>query len=330
MRRFQAPLVLAVLAVTSVALALAAQSSPPQAEIANGRIRASLYLPDAQQGYYRATRFDWSGVISKLEWNGHNYFGQWFTRYDPNINDAITGPVEEFIAAPGYDEAKPGERFVRIGVGALLKPEEKAFRRFSTYEIVDSGKWAVSTRKDSVEFIHTLGDTGGYAYVYRKQVRLDGDALVLEHRLRNTGRKPVATSVYNHNFFMLDSQPTGPDIVVSLPFEPRAVADLAAAGLAAVRGRDVVYLKELEARQTVSTDLTGFGTTSRDYDIRVENRRTGAGVRVTSDRPMSRLLLWSPRTTVCPEPYIDLKVAPGQETSWQIRYEFYRVAVPQG
>jgi len=332
MRRFVAFMSLGSVALASGALSLDAQSPPPapQADIANGRVRASLYLPDPQQGYYRATRFDWSGVISRLEWNGHSYFGQWFSRYDPTINDAITGPVEEFISSLGYDDAKPGESFVRIGVGALRKPEEPSFRRFSTYDIVDPGKWAVNTRKDSVEFIHTLNDTGGYAYVYRKQVRLDGDALVLEHRLQNTGRKPIATSVYNHNFFMLDGQSTGPDIALSFPFEPRAVVDLAPAGLAAVRGRDFVYLKELQPKQTVQTDLTGFGTTARDYDIRVENRRSGAGVRVTSDRPMSRLLLWSPRSTVCPEPYIDLNIAPGQETAWRIRYEFYQVPVPKG
>jgi hypothetical protein len=317
--------------LASAALLVAAQMpTPPQADIANGRIRTSLYLPDAQHGYYRATRFDWSGVISRLEWNGHNYFGQWFSKYEPTINDAITGPVEEFMVSPGYDDAKPGETFVRIGVGALRKPDEPAFRRFSTYQIVDHGKWTTNVRKDSVEFVHTLGDTAGYAYVYRKEVRLDGDALVLEHRLRNTGRKPMTTSVYNHNFFMLDGQPTGPDVVLSLPFEPRAVVDLAPAGLAAVRGRDFVYLKELQPKQTVQTDLTGFGTTSRDYDIRIENRRTGAGVRITSDRPVSRLLLWSPRTTVCPEPYIDLNVAPGRDVSWRIRYDFYQVARPQG
>ena len=38
----------------------------PQAEISNGMIKARLYLPDAENGYYRATRFDWSGIISSL------------------------------------------------------------------------------------------------------------------------------------------------------------------------------------------------------------------------------------------------------------------------
>ena len=80
----------------------------PQAEISNSRVRAKLYLPDAQNGYYRGTRFDWSGVIASLECDGHSYFGKWFERYDPKLHDAITGPVEEFFtngAGLGYDEA---------------------------------------------------------------------------------------------------------------------------------------------------------------------------------------------------------------------------------
>src|SRR2546421_200919 len=85
----------------------AAQATAPQAAISNSRLRAQLYLPDAQSGYYQGTRFDWSGVIASLEWNGHSFFGQWFPRYDPKLHDAITGPVEEFSGL-GYDEAKVG------------------------------------------------------------------------------------------------------------------------------------------------------------------------------------------------------------------------------
>ena len=300
----------------------------PQADIGNGRIQARLYLPDAEAGYYRATRFDWSGVIASLEWNGHRYFGQWFARHNPKTNDAITGPVEEFMTSPGYDEAGPEGVFVRIGVGAVRKPAEPAYRRFATYDIVDAGTWVTNRSSDRVQFIHTLADTNGYAYVYVKTVRLASDTLVLEHDLRNTGPKPIVTSVYNHNFFVLDGQPTGPDTVVRLPFTPQLAAP--PAGLVEARGNDIVYLQELQPRQSVLTEITGFGPNAGDYDIRVENRRTGAGVRITSDRPLSKLLLWSPRTTVCPEPYIDLNIAPGQEASWRTTYEFYEAPKTAG
>ena len=307
------------LALASLA---AAQAAAPQAAISNSRIRAQLYLPDAQSGYYQGTRFDWSGVISSLEWNGHNYFGQWFQRYDPKLHDAITGPVEEFSGL-GYDEVRAGENFVRIGVGAVRKRDEPAYRQFTTYDIVDPGTWTVRRGSDRVEFTHTLRETAGYAYEYRKTVRLKGGTLVLEHRLKNTGRKPIATTVYEHDFFMLDRQPTGPDFVVRFPFELTAAAPLN--GLAEIRGKDFVYLRELQTGQTVQTQLTGFGPTARDYDFRLENRKTGAGVRQTGDRPMSKINLWSIRSNISPEAFIDIAVAPGQSSSWRITYEFYQV-----
>jgi hypothetical protein len=303
-------------------------AQPPRAEISNGLVRASLYLPDSEKGYYRGTRFDWSGVIASLEFKGHNFFGQWFEKYDPKIHDAITGPVEEFLSGDssvGYEEADPGENFVRIGVGAVKKTDRSRYQRFHTYDIADPGKWSIRRGPDWIEFSHELADTAGYSYVYRKTVRLSAGKpeLTLEHSLRNTGRKPIQTSVYNHDFFMLDNLPTSSDVVVRFPFEPRPKNSFG--NLAAIRGRELVYLKELEGRETVSSELEGFGAAPSDFDFRVENRRAGVGVRQTGDRPISKVVFWSPRTTVCPEAYIDLKVEPGQETHWRISYEFYEL-----
>ena len=317
------PLLIAVLVMVSQ---LAAPQFP-QAELSNSSVRATIYLPDAQSGYYRGTRFDWSGVVASLKWNGHEYFGQWFERYDPKIHDAITGPVEEFLTGEsglGYVEAKPGESFVRIGVGAVRKPDEPAYRRFETYEIVDPGKWTVDKSSDKIEFVHELGDTAGYTYVYRKTLRLGKDSLVLEHRLENTGKKRIATSVYNHNFFTMDRQPTGPDLVVRFPFVPRAARPLN--DLAAIRGNDANFLREFVKGQTVFTEVEGFGATAKDYDFRIENRKTGAGVRITGDRRLQKVYFWSAHLTTCPEPYIDVSVEPGKESTWRITYQFYQAA----
>jgi hypothetical protein len=297
-----------------VGCALAAD--PPQAEIANAALHAKLYLPDAETGYYRATRFDWSGVVAKLERKGHNYFGVWFERYDPKLHDAITGPVESFNAI-GYDEAAPGGKFLRIGVGWLRRPEDARVNDFKTYDIVDGGKWTTRKGADWVEFTHTLGET----YVYRKTVRLVKDQLVLEHSLTNTGKQTLETNVFNHDFYMLDDQPTSADIVVKFPFDAKSGPDWRGPG--AVRDREIVYQQELQKGQTVSGEIGGFGSTASDYDFRVENRKTGVGVRQTGDRPLARLYFWSIRTTVCPEAYIHIRVEPGKEEKWRTTYDFY-------
>ena len=178
-----------------LAAACAGAAGPPQVDIANAVLKARLYLPDVENGYYRATRFDWSGVVASLQRKGHNYFGVWFEGYDPKKHDAITGPVESFNAI-GYDDAAPGGKFLRIGVGWLRRPDDPRVNDFKTYDIVDSGKWAVRKGADWVEFTQTLPGT----YVYRKTVRLVKDRLVLEHVLENKSKKTLETNVFNHDF----------------------------------------------------------------------------------------------------------------------------------
>jgi len=205
----------------------------------------------------------------------------------------------------------------------LRKGSEPRYAFTIPFEILDTGRWSARRRGDRVEFTQTLKGPAGYAYVYSKRVMLvrGRPELVLEHRLRNTGSRTIETTVYNHNFFVLDNLPSGPGFTVRFPFELKAAGDLR--GLAEVRGNQIVYLKELAEGQSAGASLTGFGADAKDYDIRFENRAAGAGARVTADRPIDSLYFWTARTTVCPEPYIRLRIEPGRETSWRIRYEFY-------
>ena len=314
---------------TIILLAIAASAFAadfPQAEISNGQIRAKLMLPDPDRGYYRGTRFDWSGQIASLEYNGHNYFGQWFPRYDPKLHDSIMGPVEEFCtddSALGYDQAKPGDTFIKIGVGVLRKPDEKEYKFTTPYQIVNGGKWTTQTFPDHVVFTHQLSDSSGVAYLYTKTVRLVAGKpqMIIEHELKNTGKRPIETAVYDHNFFVIDGQPSGPDFSVKFPFEVKTVADVS--NTAVAKGNELDYIRELPTGQSVYTELKGYGPTSKDYDIRVENTKTKAGVHVTGDRPLSKLVFWSIRTTVCPEAYVSMNVEPGRSSQWKITYDFF-------
>ncbi len=351
MRIFYPPFVLSVFGFSTLWPLLSqrqppAQLSAPFADIFNGQIRARLWLPDPEKGFYRGTRFDWSGSIASLEYKGHTYFGQWFVRFDPTIRDvswdanhngyvagkasADVGPVEEFTgpgnSAPGYDEARPGETFIKIGVGVLRKPLDRKdgkYDRFFPYEIVDPGKWIVRTAPNQVEFAQTIVTNNGYAYEYHKTVRLISGSpdMVLEHTLKNTGSKTLDSSLYDHNFFILDHQPPGPSLHVLFPFEATATREML--GLAQVSGHEIRYIKVLSANERAATGITGFGNSAKDYDIAVENRNTGAGVRITGDQPLQRLMYWSVVSVAAPEPFIQIHVEPGKEFHWSYHYHFY-------
>jgi len=313
----------------------------PQAVISNGQVRVKLYLPDAKRGYYRGTRFDWSGVIASLEYRGHRYYGPWFDRVDPKVHDysyagadlvagscsAVSGPVEEFHTnntALGWDEAKPGGTFIKIGVGTLRK-DDGTYDFVKLYEMVDAGKWTVKQGPDFVEFTQELTDpSSGYGYIYRKRVRLiKGEPkMVLEHSLKNTGRRTIQSDVYNHNFLVLDNQPTGPNFSISVPFRIYSPSP-PSKELAQIQENHVVFSKVLENGDVVFTPLQGFSASPSDNDIRIENRDVGAGMRIRGDHPLSMANFWCIRRVLAVEPFIAMTIDPGSEFTWNTSYEYY-------
>jgi hypothetical protein len=319
-------------------------ADPPQATISNSQIRLKLYLPDEKNGYYRGTRFDWSGVIATLEYKGHAYYGPWFDKVDPKVHDyryvgaeivaspcsGAVGPVEEFGTngtALGWGEAKVGGTFIKIGVGVLRK--DKADYDFvKQYEIVDPGEWTVKQDGDAVEFTHKLADpSSGYGYIYRKSVRLiEGKPeMVLEHSLKNTGRRTIRSTVYNHNFLVLDKQPPGPDFTIEVPFQIKSPRP-PSRDLAEIRGNRIVYLKVLQNEDRVETPVEGFGDSPKDNEIRIENRKVGAGMTIHGDHPLSHVNLWSIRTVLAVEPFIAMSIDPGSELTWKMSYHYYTLA----
>jgi hypothetical protein len=320
-------------------LPLAAQAaSAPQSHIENSVLKADLYLPDATKGFYRGTRFDWSGVVANLQYAGHSYYGPWFTQTDPTVPDfvyrgseivagpcsAITGPVEEF-AALGYEKAKPGGTFLKIGVGVLRKPDDAPYSGYHLYEIVNGGKWSVKTSKDAVEFTQELNDpSSGYGYVYHKKISLAAGkpTMEIEHTLTDTGTRAIHTTVYDHNFLVLDKHPTDAGYTITVPFTI-SISHPLEKELAVVRKNQIVYLKTLEGEDRVYTGIEGFSDSSNDYKIRIENTNVKAGMTISGDRPLAKMALWSIRSVLAVEPFVDVSVEPGGHSTWKYVYDYY-------
>ncbi len=296
----------------------------PAHVIVNDRVRMKLYLPDPEEGAYRATRFDWSGIIASATWQGHEYFGYWKDSRDPTFHEDLTGPAEGYWKPGlGYEEARPGEGFVRIGVGVLEKPDEKAYRMFATYPILDHGSWAVDKGKEHITFTHTLQTEFGYAYVYTKTVRLlnDEPGFVIAHRLQNTGSKTIATDQFNHNFFMIDGEPTGPAMQVSFPFELQTDSDTK--DIVRIEGSTLAFNRPFAEKESVFLELKGFGETAVDHGFTIVNTRSGAGVRMRMDRPVYRMAYWSIDRTLCPENGLWIEAEPGETFTWDATYVFF-------
>jgi hypothetical protein len=295
---------------------------PPTAFISNEHVDMKLYLPDPEHGYYRATRFDWSGIIYSLEYGGHQYVGDWKKSHDPLVHEDLTGPADSYgDPGPGFDEAKIGGEFIRIGVGALEKSETE-YVWTKTYRILDHGLWEVEQGKDWITFTHTLKRESGWAYIYTKRIELmkDVPGFSIIHSLINKGNKAIHTNQFNHNFFVMDQEVTGPDFSLEFPFI--LSSEEYNSELVELDQNKLLFKKELSEESTWLT-LDGFGESAEDNQVKIVNQKTGAGVQISVDKPLQKIVFWAISSTICTEPYIQLDVLPGDTETWVSEYRLF-------
>jgi hypothetical protein len=302
-------------------------AAPPGVTISNGKIVAKLYLPEQGTGFYQGTRFDWAGLVYSLKLGGHDFYGssdgkvKWFNRTDPIVRDfiysgdseitsgpcsAAMGPVDDF-GAIGFDEAKSGESFLKVGIGALRKPEGATGQDDMTlYNITDPGKWAHTLSYANpdrapvgISFTQEVSVKSGYAFSYNKTLSMtEGKAeMVIAHSLKNTGAKLINISVFTHNFLVLDDARPGPPMTVTVPYQIQTTPGRPNKTLASVEGNQVKYLQTLQGKETVSSHLDGFGATAADNQIQIENSELGAGMKITGSEPLIGMNLWSVRSS---------------------------------
>jgi hypothetical protein len=311
-----------------------ARDKLPSKTLSNGIISAKVYLP-VPFGFYRATRFDHAGMITHVTYKGQDYGRYWFVKTSPEVknftydkdgvvahnNNVAAGPVEEF-GENGFEAAGRGGRFLKIGVG-ILQRDNDSYDRFHTYPILNAGKRTTSATNSSIRFTQEVaGDPSGYGYRYAKTVRLvpGRPEMLIEDRLTNIGRKAIDTTVYNHHFLTL--APGNAGIELQAPFTLTPDKPLPA-DVIKFDGSRMIYLRGLTGQEQVAGWLTGYGASARDNDFRVTNTVSGYGVRMRADLPVSKLLWWSIPATLGIEPYMDIKLKPGESKSWTYTLDYY-------
>jgi len=314
----------------------------PQRSLTNGLVKLKLYLPAGEKGYYFGSRFEPSGVVARAEYKGHTFFGPWKQR-DPNSQDSIMGTAEEFSMddPPGFDEVEAGGVFYKIGVGELVRKEKPVKNKqtgkmepqpygfWRGHKVARRAPWRQTHGKDWVQFVQEFTGKRGWGWHYTKRVSLAKGApsFTIFRRLENTGTKAIDTTHYCHNFTLIDNEPIGPNYEVRLPFNARAKQIKGDA--AEVRDRQVVFLKPLLRSKSVWIEMEGMMGTALDNAVVIENRKTGASLKITGDRPVVTYRFWAAPLAACPEPFVAVKVAPRATITWSNTYTFHVRQVPK-
>jgi len=299
----------------------------------NGLITAQVYPPGERQ-LYQGTRFDHAGVVFHVTYKGQDYSTYWFERfavdpsdegkYPPGVQHSccsVSGPVEEF-AAVGFEEAGMGGRFLKPGIG-IFKRDNDNVLKFPTLPALNEGKRTFKATKNGAHFTQDIGDPqSGYGYAYEKVVTLvpGKPQMTISHVLKNTGKKPIVTTVYCHNFLTLS--PGSEHMVITAPFAWSAEKPLQPE-LVKLDGKTIRYIAPIPVGTTTISLMNGFSDKVSDYDFIVTNTRTGFGQRIRADQPIAKINMWSISTTYSLEPYIAISLKPGETKRWTYTYDFF-------
>ncbi len=314
----------------SVSMADGNNNIYPSVVLQNDCLKITVLLPDSSKGYYRSTRFDWSGMIAQVEYDGHTFFQEWkdYNGNEPGPHNPLktgtaTGTAEEFRNPLGYEEAEVGDLFLKIGVGILKKALNEAYHWAYPFEFIEKGKWETLCFDDSIVFRQEITTDFGYAYQYEKVIVLDkcSPKVAIIHRLKNTGTKEIRSNAYCHNFFRFDEHfiNSNYELVFSVNVKPLEIFD------ERFIIRDNVIRYEYDK---CNPDWSGGHIEPqgiRSYIL--SNRKTNTAVQVKSDADYGPCYIGAWKWAFCPEPMILLAIKPDESFSWTSSYRFIKTVV---
>jgi hypothetical protein len=292
----------------------------PSTVMTNGIITAKVAIPDLEKGYYRGNRFEQAGIITKLERDGHTFFLDAPEVHSPLNSGECCGPCEEWFDAIAYDDAKPGEPFIKIGVGLYEKTYSPNHLWYCAYWPLKMFPWTTNADKDKIEFIQEVDGPRGWGYRYVKKLILvpGKPVLLIEHSLTNTGKRRIDAEQYAHNFMALDRKPVEKGLAVAFTFTPKTGADISKIGV--IDGKRLVVTADKV--ETKFIPLEGWAPDARDVAATITMPKVAAGIRIGGDFTVSKMgVFLSPEQISC-EPFTKVSLEPGATATWTRNYEF--------
>jgi hypothetical protein len=170
-----------------------------------------------------------------------------------------------------------------------------------------------------------MGRGLGYDYVKRIELgNTDPPSMTITRTLTNTGTQPIDTDHYGHNFVLIDHQPVGPDyrVTFSQPIvpEPKTVRE------GQFSGNSITFARPIAENSAVFSRLDPMPADAKGYSIKVLRKppdaALGQSLTISGEDPLIGRVFYGRRWAACPEPFIAIKIQPGQTQTWTTTYTF--------
>jgi len=280
-----------------------------------------LHIEPPQTGY-SASRFDWTGKIIRVLYQGKEVTGVERLEWQ-HLPIGGKGLFNEFgMNKPvGFEEIAIGGWFHKIGVG-LLKKEESQYIFNKDYQIRPAA-FNFQEEDKKLTILCQSEMFNGYAYRLRKEIEIFEDHFRILYQLQNTGEKAITTDEYTHNFIAVEKQFIGSDYRLSFPFLIKSEAfgeTVNPEGKVEVAQHDFTFNGTPE-EQFFFSNLSGTKRVEAVWELR--HRKSEMGIRETGSFPTQLVNLWGWKHVISPELFFELHVEAGEMCEWTRTYEVF-------
>lgn len=273
---------------------------------------------------YNFSRFDWTGKITEISFK--NVPVTTTERTDKvNPNHFGRGLYNEFgiETALGFEEARPGEWFHKIGVGALQKTDAPYL--FSAPYKIRPTQFEVTREANKLIVVCHSESLNGYAYELKKEISLQEISLTIQYQLNNTGQKPITTDEYVHNFMGINQDLIGKEYELRFPFElDQDAFDMLVNPEGKMGfGKREVSFNATPQEQFFVSHLNGTQKVPALWELL--HLKSKIGIRETGSFSTQKVNLWGWKHVVSPELFHQISVQPGDTSKWSRTYECFEL-----
>ena len=287
--------------------------------LSNGVLEIHWDVP--LQGY-SSSRFDWTGKITKVTFRNTPMTT---TERTDEVNRDLFGMglYNEFgiDTALGFKEAKTGEWFHKIGVGALKKTDGPYL--FTTPYEIRPAEFHYELYPEKIHVRCLSESLNGYAYLLIKEYRIEENGLIINYQLENTGQKTIETDEYVHNFMSVDHNLIGKDYRLRFSFnlQPEKFRALVNPEMTMEIREKEISFQGIPNEQVFISHLNGEQSVPAVWEL--QHLKSNTGIRETGSFSTQKVNLWGWQHVISPELFQHITIPPREVASWSRHYKFF-------
>ena len=271
-------------------------------------------------------RFDRAGFITDVVLNNDIHFCASENRN--NIHPTTYGRglcCEYQMRTDG--EAQVGERYPKLGVGLILKEDDKPYTFTNLTYDIEYFPVDIEASKSQAVFKTGAIPCLGYAAEQTKTVTVEGNTLTVEWEFKNVGEKEIKTGEYCHNFINVDGMAMSPDYVLETPMlkdfgnEPLISNYTKAPSNLIGCGHGFTFAGCDNAIILTNPDITGLKE-EIPFKWRLVNKAAKGYIEPEDYYVPSSICFWITDHLFSPEFIQMITIAPGQSASWKRKMTF--------